>query len=444
MFSGQVITPDMAEYDERRQVWNSAIDKRPTAIVVCHSVTDVASAVMYANELNLPICIRGGGHHVAGMAVADDALMIDMSEMRTVIVHPYLNQVQVSAGARLGDVDRETQKHGLAVPTGTVSKTGIAGLTLNGGLGYLRRKFGLTCDNLIGALVVTAKGEVVEVNETQHPELLWALRGGGGNFGVVVRFDYRLYPVGPEVFAIDVMYDYSDARLILQKVREYMHTAPDEVTFNVSVIQLPAEPFLPEELHNRKVIVLAGMYYGDEDEAFNVTRPIREFALPIMDHTGMRTYVALQSKDDPMVPETVPAAGTSLYFDDLTDDVIDRFIRNVDVIPSPVLLAQLWPLGGQMNRVSSSDTAFAIRDAGYGLFLDVMAVGTSIEACQEWNDNAYSDMLPVSHKQASYLNAIPAGGDVAKWTFADNYERLREIKQKWDPDNRFCFNHNIK
>lgn len=441
--SGSVLLSEDESYELRRKLWNAAIDRKPAAIAVCRSEEDVAAAVRFAAERRLAVSVRGGGHHVGGMAVGDDALMLDLSGMRGVKVDPERRVAFVEAGATLGDVDRETQNHGLAVPTGTVSRTGIAGLTLNGGLGYLRRKYGLTCDNLIGARLVTANGETVTVNEAEHPELLWALRGGGGNFGVVTRFEFQLYPIGPEVLAIDVIYDFADIRDILRQAREYARQAPDEVSFNITATQLPPAPFLPDALHFKNVVIISGVYAGDPLEGERAIRPLREWARPIADQTAVIPYEALQQKLDPLVPETIPVAGTSLYFAELDDGLIERFLDLLKEAPTSAVLAQLWPLGGQMNRVAARDTAFAIRDAQFVLLLDAMAIGASVESCRSWTESVYVKLLPFSLGNASYLNGIAPGGEAAKHAFAGNYGRLLELKRQWDPENRFCFNHNI-
>ncbi|MFB9279475.1 FAD-binding oxidoreductase [Cohnella cellulosilytica] len=441
--SGSVLLHGDGSYETRRSLWNAAIDNKPAAVVVCWSEADIAEAVRFAADRRIAVSMRAGGHHVGGTAAGEGALMLDLSGMNKVEVDPVRRVAVVEAGATLGDVDRETQKHGLAVPTGTVSKTGIAGLTLNGGLGYLRRKYGLTCDHLIGARLVTANGETIEVGESEFPELLWALRGGGGNFGVVSSFVYRLQPVGPEVLAIDILYDYADLRSILTQARDYAKSAPDEVTFNITATQLPPAPFLPEALHNRRVAIVSGMYAGSSEEGEAAIGPLRRWATPIADQSAVISYEALQQKLDPLVPDSVPVSGTSLYFAELDDEAIDRFLRQLDHAPTPAILAQLWPLGGQMNRIAAQDTAFANRDASFVLLLDAMAMGASIDSCREWTQAVYADLLPFSLKQSSYLNGIAPGGEVVRHAFGGNFERLRELKRQWDPDNRFRHNHNI-
>lgn len=441
------LMPQDVLYEEKRKVWNAAINRYPSAIAVCGSEEDVVSAVRLAAERGLAVSIRGGGHHVAGTAVCDDGLMIDLSEMRQVKVDEIRRIAFVQGGATLADIDLETQKYGLATPLGTVSKTGVAGLALNGGLGYLRRKHGLTCDNIIGARIVTADGELLHVHEKSYPDLFWAIKGGGGNFGVVTEFELQLYPIGQEVLALDVMYRYEDVHEVLLKAQEFNQTAPDGISFNMTITQLPPAPFLPEFLHHQKVIIITGMYVGEPGEpmkGMKVIRPLRELALPIMDHTGVTTYNQLQQKLDPMVPETAQVVGTSLFFDELNENVLEILLNKIENAPSPTMIAQLWPLGGEMNRVEADATAFAIRDAGVVLLLDMMVdASVDMESCKKWVDSVYADLLPYSHKQSSYLNGIGLSEMVTKNAFADNYQRLLEIKRKYDPANMFRFNHNI-
>jgi len=439
----KLILPGNPLYDEKRKVWNGAIDKYPKAIAVCQSEKDVALAVQFAKKNHLHISIKGGGHHVAGIATCNDGLMIDISNMNKVTVDEEKKIAIVEGGATLGDVDSETQKHGLAVPTGTVSKTGIAGLALNGGLGYLRGKYGLTCDNIIGARIVTANVELIEVNNENYPDLLWAIRGGGGNFGVVTKFIFQLHPVGPEVLGLDIMYNYHDAKQILLKSQQYLNQAPDEVSFNIMLTQLPPVPFLPEVLHHKKVVILTGMYAGDPKQGEKMIQPLRELAKPIVDNTAVLPYVELQKKLDPMVPEQAPVYGTSLYFQDLLEEHIDTLIRLIDNAPAPTYIVQLWGLNGQINQVPADATAFAIRDAKYALLLDIMGMGIEEPICQQWIQHVYETLLPYSYKGASYLNGIGLSEKVTKSSFQENYQKLLEIKKKYDPYNLFRHNHNI-
>jgi FAD/FMN-containing dehydrogenase len=440
----RLIRPSDALYDETRKIWNAAIDRKPAAIVVCELEEDVIAAVQFAKENQLSISIRGGGHHVAGFAVCDDGLMIDLSHMRKVTVDEKRQVAIVEGGATLGDIDLETQKYGLAVPTGTVSATGVSGLALSGGLGYLRGKYGLTCDNLVGARVVIADGVVLDVNEENHQDLFWAIRGGGGNFGVITKFEFALHAVGPEVLALDVMYDFKDAKEILKQAQRFLAQAPDEaVSLNVTVAVLPPAPFLPEFSHHKKVIMLSGIYVGDTKEGETIIQPLRELAEPIVDQTGVVPFVEFQKKLDPMVPNHVPVYGTSLYFDELNDEVIEQLLYKIDNAPAPSILVQLWALGGQMNRVPVHATPFAIRNAKFVLLVDAMAMAGDDDVCKQWIDSLHGGLLPFSYKNASYLNGVGVSEDATTNAFQENYDRLVEVKKTYDPNNRFRHNHNI-
>ncbi|MRG86329.1 FAD-binding oxidoreductase [Salinibacillus xinjiangensis] len=440
----KVVVPQDELYEEKRKVWNGAINRYPNAIVLCQSEADVVAAVQYANEQAMSIAIKGGGHHVAGTGVCDDGLMIDLSEMRKVKVDEKRKVAIVQGGATLGDVDKETQKYGLATPTGTVSETGIAGLALGGGLGYLRGKYGLTCDNLVGARVVTANGIVRHVSADEHADLFWAIRGGGGNFGVVTSFEFQLHEVGPEVLGIDVMYDYKDAKRIFTKAQQFLNDAPDEVSFNLTAMELPPAPFLPEFLHHKKVVAVSGMYAGDPKEGEEIVQPIREWAVPIVDQTGVMSYVELQSKLDVLVENNIPVYGTSLYFSELNEETVDVLMEKLDHAPVPTVLSQLWALHGQMNRVPESETPFSVRDASFVLLLDAMAMpGMDEDVIEQWIHSIYTDLLPYSHRNASYLNGIGTIESATKATYAANYDRLVGIKKKYDPKNLFRHNHNV-
>jgi FAD/FMN-containing dehydrogenase len=440
----RVIVSGDALYDEKRKVWNATIDRQPGAIIVCESEEDVVKAVQFANEKGLHMTARAGGHHVGGFGTCDEGIMIDLSQMKKVTVDQERQVALVEGGAKLGDIDTETQKFGLATPTGTVSETGVAGLALSGGLGYLRGKYGLTSDNLVGANIVTPDGKFLHVSAEQHQDLFWAIRGGGGNFGIVTQFEFQLYPVGPEVLAVDVMYDFQDAKQVLLKAQEYVNQAPDEVSFNITVTVLPPAPFLPEFLHNKKVVMVGGMYAGDPQAGKEVVKPLQQLAKPFADQTGVIPYVALQKKLDAMVPDHVAVHGTSLYFSELTEESIDLLLAKLDNAPMPTYLAQLWALSGKMNRISPEATAFSNRDSSFVLLLDIMDMGAGPEVCKQWVDSVYDGLLPLSNKGTSYLNGIGENETAVKNTLGANYQRLAEIKKKYDPNNRLRHNHNIQ
>ncbi|GAA0488174.1 FAD-binding oxidoreductase [Salinibacillus aidingensis] len=419
---GRLLLPEHHEYNERRKVFNGGIERYPKAIAVCLTEEDVRAAVTFARTEILTISVRGGGHHVAGTAVCDHGLMIDLSEMRNVDVDTDRKIAYVEGGAILRDIDMETQKYGLATPTGTVSQTGIGGLALGGGLGYLRGKYGLTSDNLLSARIVTADGKLLEVSSKHHQDLFWALRGGGGNFGIVTQFALKLHEIGPNILGLDVMYDFKDAGEVLRKAQAYIKDAPDEVSFNITAMQLPPAPFLPDFLHHRKVISLTGMYAGDPEEGESVLMPLRNITKPVVDQSGVFPYTELQSKLDAMVESNIPVYGTSLYFSSLDDRVINKILTKLDQAPSSSILVQLWALNGEMNRVPVDETAFAVRDAAFVLFIDAMVMpDMDAEVLKNWVESVYHELLPYSHLNASYLNGIGLGDSITKRAYGLNF-----------------------
>ncbi|WLR48643.1 FAD-binding oxidoreductase [Halobacillus litoralis] len=440
---GEVLVPGDDQYEGTRKIFNAAITKRPSVIVVCKDAQDVSEAVMYATENDLEIAVRGGGHHVSGTSLTEGGLLIDLSQMTTVDVHKESQIVSVQGGATLADIDEETQKHGLAMPTGTVSETGIAGLALSGGVGYLRGVLGLSCDQLVEANVVTASGEQKVVNKDTNDDLFWAIRGGGGNFGVVTEFKFNLHLVGPEVLAFNVMYDLKDGMKVFRGLNEYLMTAPDEVSVNMTVMDLPPAPMLPEFLHNKSVMVIAGMYAGDADEGQGIINPLRKLAEPIIDQTGVIPYTDLQKKLDPMVPQGASFKGTSLFFKDLNEDTFKQLLEEKDKAPGG-LLFQLWEMHGQVNSVPADFNAFSVRDSQYLLLLDLVYEPGNDKAADDWAEKFYETFAPFSLNGAAYLNGIDPDKDVIEKTYGSNYQRLQEIKAKYDPHNVFTRNHNIK
>lgn len=440
---GRLVLPEAEDYESTRSIFNAAIEKKPAAIVVCANEKDVSEAVLFATNNDYEISVRGGGHHVSGTALTDQGIMIDLSRMRAVTVDQKERTVTVEGGATLADLDAETQVYGLATPTGTVSETGIAGLALSGGLGYLRAKHGLACDNIVAANLVTADGQIVKVTEQETPDLFWAIRGGGGNFGVVTQFEFQLHPVGPNVLALDVMYDYKDALEIFTKLDHYLQSAPDEISVNLTAMDLPPVPALPEFLHNKPVIIAAGMYDGNPEEGEEVLLPLRKLAQPIMDNTGVMTYVDLQQKLDPMVPQKAKFKGTSLFLKDISEEDMEAIFEEKKNAPGHAMF-QIWELHGKVNRIPSDETAFATRDAHYIVLVDVMYEDEQEAECAEWVQHFYDRFAPASLNGAAYLNGIDPDENVIRTTYGGNFNRLLQLKQKYDPDNVFHVNHNIK
>jgi hypothetical protein len=434
-------------YDEYRKIWNGMIDKHPALIVRCEGTADVITAVKFAREHALPVAIRGGGHNVSGNAVCDDGLVIDLSLMRSVRVDPEQGVVRAEGGAKLGDIDHEAQAFGLAVPVGVVSRTGVGGLSLHGGMGFLTRKYGLTSDNLIGADVITAEGDLLIVNEESHPELLWALRGGGGNFGVVTSFEFRAHPVGPEVWMGIIFYPADKATKVMQFFREFMKKAPDEINAIAIYWNAPHEDTFPEEHRGKPVIVIGSCYSGPIEKGESAIRPLREVDVPLADWSGPMPYLAAQKLFDPEYPDGRRYYWKSIYLNNLDDEVIRTLNDYAAHRPSPISSVDVWALGGALGRIKPDETAFSKRNAPFLL---------GIEA--NWNDPAAdSDNITWARSLYNaaakfspggiYLNFpgfAEEGEDLLKKSYDGNFEKLQKIKAKYDPENFFKGNFNIR
>ena len=443
---GQLVRPDDPGYDAARTVWNGMIDKRPALIARCTGTADVAAAVRFARSHDLLVAVRGGGHNVAGHAVCDSGLVIDLSAMKGIQVDPVKGTARAQPGVTWGELDRETQLFGLATPGGEVSMTGIAGYTLSGGMGLLQRKWGLACDNLLSVEIVTADGEVRRASVTEHPDLFWAVRGGGGNFGVVTWFEYQLYPLGPEVYAATVAYPLADAPALLRAWRGYAEHAPDEVTSQALLWSMPPFPDLPEELHGAPIIVLAGLYAGPADQGEQALQPLREFGTPLLDLSGRASYVETQSAFDEVFPPGLSYYWKSLFLDELGDDVIAAIVALAADRPSPQSLIALRHLGGAVGQVPEDATAYGNRRATYNLSLDTT-----------WDDPHANERMIAWTRQAwtalrdrtgggVYLNFAGLGEEnelLARAGYGSNHERLREVKRRYDPTNFFRGNINI-
>ncbi len=445
---GELIRPGDESYNEARCVHNGMIDKRPALIARCTGVADVVDAVNFARENSLLVSVRGGGHNVAGHATNDGGLVIDLSPMKGIQVDPKKRIARAQGGVTWGELDRETQLFGLATTGGTVSTTGIAGMTLGGGMGWLRRKLGLSCDNLIAADVVTADGRVLRASEKEKPDLLWALRGGGGNFGVVTSFEYQLHQVGPRVMFAAVMYPVELAGTLLPAWRDFMARAPDAVSAEALFWTIPAAEAFPEPAHGRDVLVIAALYSDDWREGEKVLQPLRELAEPILDLSGVFPYTQVQTMFDPFFP-----AGDLYYYwkslrlDRLDGEVIEALIDHAATRPSPRTIMPIWHHGGAMSRVGPEKTAFGDRSAPYLLSLDSTweDPGDS-EANVAWTRAVWEDLQRFSSR-GSYLNFPGMGeeGDtLVRAAYGVNYERLAALKHKYDPDNLFRLNQNIR
>jgi FAD/FMN-containing dehydrogenase len=436
-------------YEEARQVWNGLIDRRPALVARCTCAEDVIAAVNFARENNVLLAVRGGGHNVTGHATCDGGLVIDLSLMNGVDVDPDARLVRVGGGAKLGDLDRETQAYGLAVPAGVVSDTGVAGLTLGGGLGWLRSKYGLTCDNLSSADVVTADGRLITASQTENADLFWGLRGGGGNFGVVTAFEFRAYPLGPEVWFTAAFHDGRQMGEALRFYREFSATAPDEISTIAVCGQFPpgAEIF-PEELHGLPFALLVGMYAGPAEEGQRAMQPLRDFREPLVDFSGVMQYVEAQrffDDDFPSFERRYYWKSLNLY--ELSDAAIDQIVRRVLSQPSPFSTTDLWHIGGAVRRAGEEEGAFVGRHVPF-LFnvesnwedpgrdeTNIAWAREFVEAMREFSDGSRYINFPGFHEE---------GDEGIRATFGARYQRLAALKNKYDPTNLFRLNQNIK
>jgi FAD/FMN-containing dehydrogenase len=443
---GEVILAGEANYESARKIWNGMIDKHPAVIVRCAGNADVIRCVRFAREHHLPVAVRGGGHNVSGNAVIEAGMVIDLSMMRSVQVNPEEKRVWVEGGAKLGDIDHETQEFGLAVPMGVVSKTGIGGLTLHGGYGFLSRKYGLTIDNMISATVVTADGRLLKADNNQNPDLFWAIRGGGGNFGVVTSFEFQLHPVGPEVWIGLVMYPVSQARQVLQAYRAFRESWPDEL-FGIAVFwNAPTEEPIPEEFRGAPIIALAACYCGDVEKGEQIIQPLRELGTPLADLSGRMPFVAAQQIFDPEYPDGRRYYWKAINIDHLNDEVIDYLIDLAAKRPSTLTSLDVWMSGGAISRVKPDATAYAHRDVPFMIGIESNWISPADdEANIRWSREVYSAMQRYS-SGGTYLNFpgfLEEGEALIKSSYAGNYDRLQAIKEKYDPDNFFSSTMNI-
>jgi FAD/FMN-containing dehydrogenase len=446
-FRGEVIGPEDPGYEQARRVYNGMVDKRPALIARVRGVADVVTAVKFARGQNLPIAIRGGGHSVAGHGTCDGGFLIDLRDLRGVHVDPVAQTATVQGGCTLGDVDNETQLYGLVVPTGQVSATGIAGLTLNGGMGMLQRKYGLTCDNLISAEVVTADGELVTASETSHSELFWALRGGGGNFGVVTSFTYRAHRVGPMMVAGLVAYPIDKAPEVLEFLRDYIADAPEEMSADAIFQFAPPLEVIPEEYRGRQVIGIFIRWCGEVEAGLEEAQKIQQFGEPVLNFVYPMPLVMVQSMLDPLNPN-----GNLHYW---TGEFIPTFDRRaIDVVseigatlPTNHTIMQVIPFNAAVTRVPADATAFAHRDDSWLIhILGQWHEPEDTERCKGWVKRSAGALREVGSGDV-YLNLITDDEETdrlrAFWN-DKRLERLARVKAAYDPDNVFCFNHNIK
>ena len=444
-FRGALLQPDHEGYEEARRVWNGAIDRRPALIARCAGADDVVTAVRFARTHDLEMSVRGGGHSIGGLSVCEDGLMIDLSIMKAIEVDSATSTVAAAGGVLWGELDRATQAHGLATTGGVISHTGIGGLTLGGGLGHLMRKHGLTVDNLLSADLVTAEGVLRHVDDTTDPELMWGLRGGGGNFGVATRFEYQLHPVGPMILGGPVFCPIDQAHDVLRAVGAYAFAAPDELGMTIALVPAPPAPFVPPELFGRPVMALILVWTGPPEDGATAMAPLRQIGTPIVDAVQPTPYVALQSMLDGGAPHGRHYYWKAHKFPALNDAVIDVFLDRMANTTSPFAQINGWAVGGAVSRVDEDATAVGDRHEGFEMSISVGWLPFDPEPARHiaWVRDAWEHLRPQG--EGVYANFISDEGDEGvAYSYGERLERLRTLKASVDPDNSFHLNNNIK
>jgi FAD/FMN-containing dehydrogenase len=430
---GQVILPGDADYDNARKVWNGMIDRRPALIARCDGVGDVSKAIRFARDQHLLLAVRGGGHNVAGAGTCDGGLVIDLSHMKAVQIDSERRTARVEPGATWKEFDQEAQKYGLATTGGLISSTGVAGFTLGGGIGWLVRKHGLACDNLISAEVVIASGQLVRASAGENSDLYWGLRGGGGNFGVVTAFEFALHPVSTVVGGM-VAHPLPRAREVLEFYRHFIATAPDELT---TIVMFGTEP------EGHQIIGIAACYAGPMEQGTEVIRPLKEFGPPVMDVMGPLPYTALQQAHDPTAPAGLQNYWKAAFLQDLSDEAIDAMIEYATNATSPLSMIGLYQLGGAMNRVAADATAFGHRDSGFVVnIVGIWPTPVDNDKHIDWARGLFAALQPYAH--GAYINFLGDEGEArVRAAYGPHYERLVALKNKYDPTNLFRLNQNI-
>ena len=441
---GELIQPGDAGYDAARRIHNGMIDKRPRLIAQCVDVADVITAVNFGRTHGLRIAVRGGGHNGPGLSLCDDGLVVDLSRMKGVRVDPGTHTVRVEPGCRWGDVDHATHAFGLAAVSGIISTTGVSGLTLGGGHGYLSRKYGLTVDILLSVDMVLGDGRFVTASEDEHPDLFWAIRGGGGNFGIVTSFLFRLHPVDT-VYAGPMLWPLEQAGEVLRWYREFLPKAPEDLFGFFAFLTVPPGPPFPESLHGKKVCGIVWCYSGPPDQAEKVFKPVREFSPPVFEYLGRMPYPTLQSMFDGLYPPGLQWYWKGDFIKELSDEAIALHMRHGSELPTPLSTMHLYPIDGAVHRVGSPDTAFSFRDCLWSqVIVGVDPDPANNERMIAWA-RGYWDALHPYSAGGAYVNFMMEEGDErVRATYQDNYKRLVEVKRKYDPDNIFRINQNIK
>ena len=444
---GDLITPTDPGYDDARAVYNAMIDKRPSAIARCRDVTDVISCVRFGRDQGLEIALRGGGHNAGGLGVWDDALVIDLSLLRSTTVNPDKHTVRVDAGCTWGDVDHATVAFGMATPSGFLASTGVAGLTLGGGIGYLSRRFGLTVDNLLSADVVLADGSFVTASDNSHSDLFWALRGGGGNFGVVTSFTFACHDIGAAgtIIGGPVLYDFADTAEVMRWYRELLPSLPEELSGWLGLITIPPAPPFPEELWGRKSCAIVWCYTGSHDRAEAVLEPIKSYGTPLLVGLHDMPFNVLQSAFDGLYPAGLQWYWRADFFNEISDAAIEVHCEYGAQLPSGHSTMHLYPIDGAASRVPADATAFAYRDGGWaGVIVGVDPDPANAEVISQWARDYWEALHPTSAGGA-YVNFLMDEGQArVQSAYRGNYDRLAQIKGRYDPDNTFHINQNIR
>jgi FAD/FMN-containing dehydrogenase len=442
-YPGRVIQRADEEYDSARRVYNAMIDKRPRLIVRCEGVEDVREAVTFAGDQGLPLAVRGAGHNGAGLGTCDDGLVLDLCRMKALDVDPQARTVRAQGGCTQGEIDRAAHPFGLTVPAGIISTTGIGGLALGGGHGYLTRKFGLTIDHLLAADLVLADGRSVTASPEEHPDLFWAIRGGGGNFGVVTSFLFRARPVNT-VVAGPMLWDMDFARHLMQWYREYMPSAPEDMYGFLAILSVPPGPPFPPPLHGRIMCGIVWCYTGPPDDAPAAFRPVRQLREPVFEHLGPMPFPTLQSLFDPLMPAGMQWYWKGDFVVHLSDEAIEQHIEYGLKLPTPLSTMHLYPIDGAVRRAARSDTAFNHRDANWSMVIaGIDPDPANAEKITTWAKDYWAAVHPYS-AQGAYVNfMMEEGADRVRATYGDNYDRLVGVKTKYDPRNIFHVNQNI-
>jgi FAD/FMN-containing dehydrogenase len=448
-FKGEAISPEDPGYDDARAVWNGSIDKRPALIVRPRGAADVIDAVNYAHERGLALAVRCGGHSVAGNGTVDGGVLVDLSSLKGVHVNPTARTARVNGGVLVGELDRETQLFGLATPSGRVTTTGVGGFTLGGGYGWLSPKFGLACDNLLSADVVTADGRLVTASEDENDDLLWGLRGGSSNFGVATSYEFRLHPLGPIVLAGLLIHPTDEANSVIRANRDYVESAPEELVTATGILQAPPAEFIPPHLHGKPVLGLFVLYIGDPEEGGPIVAPLKDLGPPAVDLVAPMPYTAFQTMIDPFAPRGMLNYHRGLHLSGLPDEAIDTYVDHgteIARVSAPTTMSVLFRHGGAVSRIAEDATAAGHRDAAYMAHpIAAWQDPAQTEVQLEWVRRFSEAMAPFT-TGGVYLNFEPDEGEerVRAGYGAEKYAKLVALKDRWDPDNLFRVNQNIK